>query len=269
MRTNGRFQSSLPAGSLPALLTVLAMLAVGCGLGTEIGNGKKPKDGKSPTPAANDDGGSDGTDDEAVDDQTEGVDGVSSPNTGNVGTDGAMDGGETAPQTVRDGEENRGFDFDLAALAASCGSPFAALEPDKDGELVLTRTDAGATDPAAELRARLDSGAWILATNKDLFEVTPNPSAGEYAVTAKRVDGTGPVNTYTCGKVTLDTASISGRTGTFARATVALDGPGGAHKVRWFTQTGASDAAELVRISVELESLTGGASTVIVLDVAP
>jgi hypothetical protein len=255
MTTQGRFHWIF----VGALALLVLSLQSGCGLGTEIGNGKKPKSaGDDPDLAANDK--NDDEDDDIVD-------GAETADPNNEQVDGADD------QEVVDGVAGSASDatslaaalgFDPSALVAECASPFSTIHGEK---LVFHRTD-GAKDQGTELTAAYANDEWTISGATPLFATKVDPANGEFAITARDAGTEKNIHPYTCGDVSVNPASLEGKSGSFTHMAVTLTGESESYTLSWYTDTDADDRHHLVRIDVEVPSTTE-APTHVILDVVP
>lgn len=219
---------------LAATLAMLTNLLVGCGLGTEVGNGLKPKknpvgNGTAPSPK-----------NKQVSDSTTEPD-KDKADAGSVPNSESNSSGSMA-------RDDFGFPGDY--LVASCASPFA----ENFASPATFRISYPATLSSNTLTVTRDSNAWLLRGEKGIFRrsVAALPSQSPFAVNAYD-EASNPVGrSYSCSRVeTFQNIDVSGLgTGLTQNSFTLKDGET-TRRVVWLVQPSVTGQnAVLLRIAV-------------------
>ncbi len=220
------------------LASALSLVWVSCGLGTEVGNGVKPKkddgNGKK-TSAASDKAPEPETTTAAQAPKSEGDD---------TSTASPVDGGAEP--------DDNGYDFRTELLAAHCASPFAES---LSGTFKFSTVAADATKRNVLIAGSPAAGSWQIKDKDDkvLFTTTKDSANGALAVTVKDAQDTVVVDVYTCSAVTTETdATITGWAGTYTKKTIHIGNESTNTEVSWYLKAIASSANfQLVRLTFD------------------
>ncbi len=233
--------------SQPGMLLLL-LLVNGCGLGTEVGNGVKPK---------NDDGGGESAKGASEDTSSPDESKEAAPETGE-GSDGGQDNDQGTTGEMKDGADDipavpDGYDINPSLLVAPCASPFA----EDFGQNYLIQTAASADGVRNKFHVTRDgaSAPWSINDGSDalMYTVEKNPAGGALAVTTKDSAGAAVDYGYTCTGVSTKTnVDVEDLAFKVTKKSVYVGNSALKAQVTWYFKAAVEPAKpELVRIEID------------------
>ncbi len=228
--------------SQPGML-VLLLLVTGCGLGTEVGNGAKPR--------------GDEDDEKAKADASQSPDESNSPSPENGEVETGIEGSE-GDENAPGGADQvpvvpEGYDVNPSLLVAACASPFA----EDFGQNYLIQTADAGQGVRNKFHVTRDeaAGPWSIKDGADalMYTVKKNAAGGGLAVTTKDSAGAAVDYGYTCkGVSTTTNVDVEDLAFKVTKKSVYIGNSTLKAKLTWYFKAPVEPArAELVRIEID------------------
>lgn len=243
----------------PSWILLALTLLCGCGLGTEVGNGKKPKTeqpapdkaAKEPaketentedpdSPDESEESSSGKSKSKSASDDDSGTDAGDTVTGGEAPDSESMGSGSQAPLPTAGDNLSTSVDFAtmplLKLLTANCASPFGDNAANFDANYTVVSADANSG--ALVSTSKDSSGMWTLSTGdgEPLALLTPAAtSTTPYRVTARAADDSPLGTSYSCTSVRTDAGvHIPSYTDELTRITVSLSDGSQNFQMTWY-----------------------------------